>query len=224
VSSRKVGGSTLPGRSAFVGTAPNLAEAPSASMASGRGSVLPQVEPVYERLPVFTPSADARNSQRGQPAAQTEQQLSSSAAHKPSQKPKQQARCQKCAVADNLRRVRCCSVHYCVSCLAQLISWSCEQQGAQLTCLACRSPWDLQKLAMACNLELPAAVLAGLRRSSAGVGGSISDSACQGHSPAKYDGMSSRGPPSTSYAAHTAATLPHRANPGHLQQQHQTLR
>merc|ERR1719253_1966831 len=109
---RQAGGSTLPSRSAFIGTAPNLAEASNANVTVGRGSMLPKVEPVFERLPVFQPSADVRNSQRGQSAAQTEQQMSSSStAQKPSQKPKQQARCQKCAIADNLRRVRCCGVH-----------------------------------------------------------------------------------------------------------------
>jgi len=128
----------------------------------------------------------------------------------PKAKSQEKARCQKCSVSENLRRVRCCSVHYCVGCLSELISFACSGgAGGQLFCLACLSPWDIQKLAAACNLQLPAnATSAQPRRS-------LDDTF---------------GPSPTLGGA--AATLPHRASAGYQQQQqqqqpaqqHQTLR
>lgn len=241
LAARTIGGFAPAGRSAFVGSAPNLAErGPSERMPAfgtasnsptisergpgGRISLLPQVEQVFApematgaRAPNLVPSPD---SQPGARIPRTEQ-LSAAPIGKP------KARCQKCSVGDNLRRVRCCSVHYCVNCLKDLISAACTQSGGQLTCLACRSPWDLQKLAAACNLELPASVLAGQRKplgaAPPAAGGAISEGAPQVRPNVMREGANIRGTTSPSHSTPAAATLPHRANPGYAQHQHQTL-
>eukprot|EP00747_Dinoflagellata_sp_TGD_P194995 gnl/TRDRNA2_/TRDRNA2_63074_c0_seq1.p1 gnl/TRDRNA2_/TRDRNA2_63074_c0~~gnl/TRDRNA2_/TRDRNA2_63074_c0_seq1.p1 ORF type:complete len:375 (-),score=35.00 gnl/TRDRNA2_/TRDRNA2_63074_c0_seq1:63-1094(-) len=64
------------------------------------------------------------------------------------------ARCHYCTVTEGLRRVRCCGVHFCSTCLTELIKNACERPGIALTCLSCKSVWDLEQLARACNVDV----------------------------------------------------------------------
>jgi len=65
------------------------------------------------------------------------------------------AQCHLCRRSEDLRRVRCCGVRYCMKCLTELVAASVERPSNPLTCMACRAAWDLQQLARACRIEVP---------------------------------------------------------------------
>lgn len=65
------------------------------------------------------------------------------------------SRCHHCAGGENLRRVRCCGVHFCLMCLSEQVITATRRADQQLWCMSCQSQWDLHQLARACRVDLP---------------------------------------------------------------------
>lgn len=61
--------------------------------------------------------------------------------------------CFRCAVAEDLKKVKCCQCHYCMTCIAKFISDTVQHPGSVLFCRKCNEPWDHKKLARGCGLE-----------------------------------------------------------------------
>merc|ERR1711970_1638778 len=130
---------------------------PQTGVLSSSGSAAQKKSPPAWGAHLNHPSPDERRQLTPSPPPQQKLRMPQtevlSSSGSAAQKKNTQAKCERCGVAKSLRRVGCCKVHYCQNCLAELIQWACSQPGVPLICLACRAPWDVQKLATAIGLD-----------------------------------------------------------------------